>query len=74
MKLASSGSEAPPMARPALPMLPASSRNVDSPVADRKHIHRVGKRIAVINPKDYSMSDAVAIMTQAMQPPQPVAA
>ena len=29
-----------------------------------------GKRIAVINPKDYSMSDAVAIMTGAMQPPE----
>jgi len=43
-------------------------------VADRIHIHRLGKRIAVINPKDYSMSDAVAIMTGAMQPPQPVAA
>jgi fructose transport system ATP-binding protein len=39
-------------------------------VADRIHIHRLGKRIAVINPKDYSMSDAVAIMTGAMQPPE----
>ncbi len=38
-------------------------------VADRIHIHRLGKRIAVINPKEYSMSDAVAIMTGAMQPP-----
>jgi fructose transport system ATP-binding protein len=38
-------------------------------VADRIHIHRLGKRIAVINPKDYSMSDAVAIMTGAMEPP-----
>ena len=38
-------------------------------VADRIHIHRLGKRIAVINPKDYSMSDAVAIMTGAMPPP-----
>ena len=38
-------------------------------VADRIHIHRLGKRIAVINPKDYSMSDAVAIMTGAMKPP-----
>jgi len=41
-------------------------------VADRIHIHRLGKRIAVINPKDYSMSDAVAIMTGAMKPPEPV--
>src|SRR5690606_34401872 len=38
-------------------------------VADRIHIHRLGKRIAVINPKDYPMSDAVAIMTGAMPPP-----
>jgi len=38
-------------------------------VADRIHIHRLGKRIAVINPRDYSMSDAVAIMTGAMKPP-----
>ncbi len=43
-------------------------------VADRIHIHRLGKRIAVINPRDYSMSDAVAIMTGAMKPPEPVAA
>jgi fructose transport system ATP-binding protein len=38
-------------------------------VADRIHIHRLGKRIAVIDPKNYSMSDAVAIMTGAMKPP-----
>jgi fructose transport system ATP-binding protein len=38
-------------------------------VADRIHIHRLGRRIAVINPKNYSMSDAVAIMTGAMKPP-----
>lgn len=38
-------------------------------VADRIHIHRLGRRIAVIRPKDYSMSDAVAIMTGAMAPP-----
>jgi len=38
-------------------------------VADRIHIHRLGRRIAVINPKEYSMSDAVAIMTGAMKPP-----
>jgi fructose transport system ATP-binding protein len=38
-------------------------------VADRIHIHRLGRRIAVIRPKDHSMSDAVAIMTGAMQPP-----
>jgi len=38
-------------------------------VADRVHIHRLGRRIAVINPKKFSMSDAVAIMTGAMKPP-----
>jgi fructose transport system ATP-binding protein len=38
-------------------------------VADRVHIHRLGKRIAIINPKKFSMSDAVAIMTGAMKPP-----
>jgi fructose transport system ATP-binding protein len=38
-------------------------------VADRIHIHRLGRRIAVIDPKRYSMSDAVAIMTGAMPPP-----
>ena len=39
-------------------------------VADRIHIHRLGKRLAVINPKDYTMSDAVAFMTGAKVPPQ----
>ena len=38
-------------------------------VADRIHIHRLGRRICVIDPKDYTMSDAVAIMTGAMKPP-----
>jgi len=43
-------------------------------VADRIHIHRLGKRIAVVRPKEISMSDAVAIMTGAMQPPASAAA
>ena len=38
-------------------------------VADRVHIHRLGRRVAVVDPKKCSMSDAVAIMTGAMQPP-----
>ena len=42
-------------------------------VADRIHIHRLGRRIAVIDPKNYSMSDAVAMMTGAMKPPAPEA-
>jgi fructose transport system ATP-binding protein len=38
-------------------------------VADRIHIHRLGKRLTVIDPKAYSMADAVAMMTGAMAPP-----
>ena len=40
-----------------------------NPVADRIHIHRLGKRLCVIDPKDYTMSDAVAFMTGAKEPP-----
>ncbi|WP_428697757.1 ATP-binding cassette domain-containing protein [Stappia sp.] len=39
-------------------------------VADRIHIHRLGRRACVIKPGDFSMSDAVAIMTGAMEPPE----
>ncbi len=39
-------------------------------VADRIHIHRLGRRLAVINPREYSMSDAVAFMTGAKTPPE----
>ena len=38
-------------------------------VADRIHVHRLGRRLCVINPKDYTMSDAVAFMTGAKEPP-----
>jgi fructose transport system ATP-binding protein len=38
-------------------------------VADRIHIHRLGRRLAVIDPKKQTMSDAVAMMTGAMAPP-----
>jgi fructose transport system ATP-binding protein len=38
-------------------------------VADRIHIHRLGRRLAVIDPKQYTMSDAVAFMTGAKAPP-----
>ncbi len=37
-------------------------------VADRIHIHRLGRRLCVIDPKDYTMSDAVAFMTGAKLP------
>lgn len=36
-------------------------------VSDRIHIQRLGKRVAVVNPRDIKMSDAVAIMTGAMK-------
>ncbi len=39
-------------------------------VADRIHIHRLGRRLAVIDPKQYTMSDAVAFMTGAKTPPE----
>ena len=38
-------------------------------VADRIHVHRLGRRLCVIDPKDYTMSDAVAFMTGAKEPP-----
>ena len=38
-------------------------------LADRIHVHRLGKRLCVIDPKDYTMSDAVAFMTGAKEPP-----
>ncbi|MEY4781104.1 MAG: hypothetical protein RLZZ607_2417, partial [Pseudomonadota bacterium] len=34
-------------------------------VCDRVHIHRLGRRLCVIDPKEHSMSDAVAYMTGA---------
>ncbi|SIS51480.1 ATP-binding cassette domain-containing protein [Paracoccus saliphilus] len=37
-------------------------------VADRIHIHRLGRRLAIIDPKEHSMSDAVAYMTGAQVP------
>ena len=37
-------------------------------IADRIHIHRLGKRLAVIDPREHSMSDAVAYMTGAKLP------
>lgn len=38
-------------------------------VADRVHVHRLGKRLCVIDPKQYTMSDAVAFMTGAKEAP-----
>ncbi len=39
-------------------------------IADRIHIHRLGKRLCLIRPQDYQMSDAVAFMTGAKEPPR----
>ncbi len=37
-------------------------------VADRIHVHRLGRRLCVIRPKNHTMSDAVAYMTGARVP------
>jgi len=37
-------------------------------VADRIHIHRLGKRIAVVTPRTHTMNEVVAIMTGATEP------
>ena len=37
-------------------------------VADRVHIHRLGRRLTVIDPREHTMSDAVAYMTGAKEP------
>ena len=39
-------------------------------LADRIHIQRLGRRVAIVNPKTISMSDAVGVMTGAIQPHQ----
>ena len=36
-------------------------------VADRIHIHRLGRRLTVIKPGEHSMADAVAMMTGALE-------
>ena len=38
-------------------------------VADRIHIQRLGRRVAQITPESHTMSEAVAIMTGAAEPP-----
>ncbi|WP_217983265.1 ATP-binding cassette domain-containing protein [Actibacterium ureilyticum] len=43
-------------------------------VADRIHVHRLGKRLCVVKPGDCTMSDAVAYMTGAKLPEAPAAA
>jgi fructose transport system ATP-binding protein len=41
-------------------------------IADRIHIQRLGRRATVITPKSQTMSETVAIMTGAMEPPPPI--
>ena len=57
----------PPGARTGLPVI-LISHNMPQvfELADRIHIQRLGRRVAVVRPADYSMSDVVAIMTGAM--------
>jgi len=43
-------------------------------VSDRIHVHRLGRRLCVIDPKECSMSDAVAYMTGAKAPSPEAAA
>ena len=43
-------------------------------VADRIHIQRLGRRVAEVTPASHSMSEAVAIMTGAAEPPPQVPA
>jgi fructose transport system ATP-binding protein len=38
-------------------------------VADRIHIHRLGRRATVVRPQDHSMNEVVGIMTGALPPP-----
>ncbi|MFD1340819.1 ATP-binding cassette domain-containing protein [Litorisediminicola beolgyonensis] len=43
-------------------------------LADRIHVHRLGKRLCVIRPQDYTMNDAVAFMTGAKEAPDELVA
>ena len=42
-------------------------------VADHIHVHRLGKRLCVIDSRDYIISDAVAFMTGAKEAPEQAA-
>ena len=44
----------------------AGPREVLVEIADRIHIHRLGKRVAVVDPKEHSMHEVVGIMTGAV--------
>jgi fructose transport system ATP-binding protein len=36
-------------------------------IADRIHVHRLGKRVAVVKPDDHAMNEVVALMTGALR-------
>jgi fructose transport system ATP-binding protein len=36
-------------------------------IADRIHVQRLGKRVALLNPQQVTMSDTVAVMTGALR-------
>ena len=38
-------------------------------VADRIHVHRLGRRVGVVDPKEITMADAVAFITGALAIP-----
>ncbi len=38
-------------------------------LADRVRVHRLGKRLCVVDPNNYTLSDAVAFKTGANEPP-----
>jgi fructose transport system ATP-binding protein len=40
-------------------------------IADRIHVHRLGRRVAVVSPADASMSQVVSLMTGALRPGDP---
>ena len=42
-------------------------------VSDRIHIHRLGRGLCIVNPRECAMSDAVAYMTGANEPPKTAA-
>ena len=67
----------PDLGRPSSAELPIVLISHNMPhvfeVADRIHIQRLGRRATVITPQSHSMSEAVAIMTGAAEPPPAVA-
>ena len=36
-------------------------------IADRIHVHRLGQRVAVVSPKEHTMSEVVSLMTGALR-------